>query len=367
MVADGSSTSHLSFMGEEVRITDYDGVGGVEDEERVLEWEAGLPNIDDLTPLSQSMISADLLSMFSITPEPYRSIVDVNRASQNTLSNLRGELEQQSMNKLDSLKSFADDKGDEMVLEGEETVDLTCEASDLLKLQRVGYDGYGGGAGEEIDSALLADDSSARASKRPRLVWTPQLHKRFVEVVAHLGLKNAVPKTIMQLMNVEGLSRENVASHLQKYRLYLKRMQIQGPSSSDHVFASSPVHRNLHESGGNGHHHAPGAIPMHYPPQMVPMSYPSPQMDPNSAGSGGGAYHHGFESQSYPYNMTMQQRDCKVRCPFIVCGLSKFKLYVMVNRILYIQYEALMPRKTLLMLSLFLMTLKTMKILSRTN
>ena len=56
-------------------------------------------------------------------------------------------------------------------------------------------------------------------------MWTPQLHKRFVDAVAHLGIKNAVPKTIMQLMSVDGLTRENVASHLQKYRLYLKRMQ----------------------------------------------------------------------------------------------------------------------------------------------
>lgn len=34
-----------------------------------------------------------------------------------------------------------------------------------------------------------------------------QLHKRFVDAVSHLGIKNAVPKTIMQLMNVEGLTR----------------------------------------------------------------------------------------------------------------------------------------------------------------
>jgi SHAQKYF class myb-like DNA-binding protein len=63
--------------------------------------------------------------------------------------------------------------------------------------------GGGGGAGDE----------SAQTLKRPRLVWTPQLHKRFVDVVAHLGIKNAMPKTIMQLMSVDGLTRENVASH----------------------------------------------------------------------------------------------------------------------------------------------------------
>ncbi|CAI5468485.1 unnamed protein product [Closterium sp. Yama58-4] len=71
-----------------------------------------------------------------------------------------------------------------------------------------------------------SSDGQPRTLKRPRLVWTPQLHKRFVDAVSHLGIKNAVPKTIMQLMNVEGLTRENVASHLQKYRLYLKRMQV---------------------------------------------------------------------------------------------------------------------------------------------
>ncbi|KAL9684086.1 hypothetical protein QQ045_021518 [Rhodiola kirilowii] len=93
-------------------------------------------------------------------------------------------------------------------------------------------------------------DEPARTLKRPRLVWTPQLHKRFVDAVAHLGIKNAVPKTIMQLMSVDGLTRENVASHLQKYRLYLKRMQGHSsngaglPSSdpdTDHLFATSPV------------------------------------------------------------------------------------------------------------------------------
>ena len=79
---------------------------------------------------------------------------------------------------------------------------------------------HGGGTG-----------SSSKQPKKPRLVWTPELHMRFMNAVNHLGIKNAVPKTILQLMNVEGMTRENVASHLQKYRLYLKRLAGIPPSA----------------------------------------------------------------------------------------------------------------------------------------
>ncbi|KAK9792669.1 hypothetical protein WJX73_004929 [Symbiochloris irregularis] len=74
-----------------------------------------------------------------------------------------------------------------------------------------------------VGSLDTGEENFARALKRPRLVWTTQLHARFVDAVNQLGLKNAVPKTIMQLMGVEGLTRENVASHLQKYRLQLRK------------------------------------------------------------------------------------------------------------------------------------------------
>ncbi|CAM6082801.1 unnamed protein product [Calypogeia fissa] len=57
--------------------------------------------------------------------------------------------------------------------------------------------------------------------KKTRLVWTTTLHKQFVDAVKHLGTANAVPKQILEKMNVKGISRENVASHLQKYRKYL--------------------------------------------------------------------------------------------------------------------------------------------------
>lgn len=52
----------------------------------------------------------------------------------------------------------------------------------------------------------------------------------------------AVPKKILELMMVEGLTRENVASHLQKYRLYLKRVQtVEGVTNHHtHHAASNP-------------------------------------------------------------------------------------------------------------------------------
>ncbi|XP_047981931.1 transcription factor PCL1-like [Salvia hispanica] len=214
-------------MGEEVKL----------DESTVSDWEAGLPSAADLTPLSQSLIPLELASAFRISLDPPRTAVDVARASRTTLSSLRSS----------NFNPPADD-------------------------------------GSDLKKPRPDEDAAAKTLKRPRLVWTPQLHKRFVDVVAHLGLKNAVPKTIMQLMNVEGLTRENVASHLQKYRLYVKRMQglsNEGPSPSDHLFASTPLPpQSLNESsshGPNGSHSSVGngssvgmPIPMP-PPQMMGM------------------------------------------------------------------------------------------------
>ncbi|KAL5973392.1 PHO85 cyclin-1 [Asimina triloba] len=161
----------------------------------VMEWGAGLPLPEDLIPLSQLLITPELAAAFSITIEPSRTALDVSCASRTTLSSLRSF---PIPHGLKLLPSFGDGDGS-----------TDC-----------------GGKGRKFDPAEEPDgDPFARTLKRPRLVWTPQLHKRFIDVVSHLGVKNAFPKTIMQLMNVEGLTRENVASHLQKYRLYLKRMK----------------------------------------------------------------------------------------------------------------------------------------------
>lgn len=87
---------------------------------------------------------------------------------------------------------------------------------------------------EEEDVDLDPDDPSA--TKKPRVVWSVELHQQFVNAVNQLGIDKAVPKRILELMNVHGLTRENVASHLQKYRLYLRR--ISGVAHESGSFSS---------------------------------------------------------------------------------------------------------------------------------
>ncbi|KAI0564048.1 Myb domain containing protein [Gracilaria domingensis] len=71
-------------------------------------------------------------------------------------------------------------------------------------------------------SDVHSNETEARA-KRTRLHWTPALHESFLAAVEKLGIDNAVPTSIIREMGVEGLSRENVASHLQKHRSSLKK------------------------------------------------------------------------------------------------------------------------------------------------
>ncbi|KAK9266521.1 hypothetical protein L1049_008387 [Liquidambar formosana] len=195
-------------------------------------WEEELPSPEELMPLSQTLITPDLAIAFDIrnpnSPQP----LPPSSAATTTVA-----------------------------------PSVAPPIAPSTQPNSAEFDNSG-----ELGSGA-AGDEPARTLKRPRLVWTPQLHKRFVDAVAHLGIKNAVPKTIMQLMSVDGLTRENVASHLQKYRLYLKRMQgISGGGgggggggglasadpATDHLFASSPVPPHfLHQGRTNSDHFLP--------------------------------------------------------------------------------------------------------------
>ncbi|GAB4843962.1 Transcription factor mybc1 [Ancistrocladus abbreviatus] len=231
-------------------------------------WEDELPSPEELMPLSQTLITPDLALAFDI-----RSPNNLS-SSNNNLHRHNQHLIQEQNQQTNNTSALPPPSAQPNLSE-----------FDSSSAELGGGCGGGGGGGEE----------PARTLKRPRLVWTPQLHKRFVDAVAHLGIKNAVPKTIMQLMSVDGLTRENVASHLQKYRLYLRRMQGlnnggaggaasaagggagSGDPATDHLFASSPVPPHfLHQTGGP---YMPMAAPVLHHQQMaaataLPMQQP---------------------------------------------------------------------------------------------
>ncbi|KAK8497344.1 hypothetical protein V6N12_064033 [Hibiscus sabdariffa] len=60
--------------------------------------------------------------------------------------------------------------------------------------------------------------------KNLKVEWTTELHKKFVQAVDQLGIDQAIPSRILELMKVEGLTRHNVASHLQKYRMHKRHI-----------------------------------------------------------------------------------------------------------------------------------------------
>lgn len=354
-------------------------------DDRVREWEEGLPSPGELAPLSQCLISPELASAFSITSDlpPYHTVSDVNRASHSTFATLRrtptialpvsdsagippggdksgvqrgdanggtgGEdqivsqhFQAQSRpsggfsSSAAMLGSYGfDGKGafsatkskappsypSERKIDGSPVPVAACvagtDSSDgVARNPRVEADPEP----EEAESGPVQEnsneDQAAQTLKRSRLVWTPELHKRFVEVVAHLGIKNAVPKTIMQLMNVDGLTRENVASHLQKYRLYLKRMQglsNEGPSATDQLFASTQLPPSLATSA----RFFPGIAgqmdefaPLPFPTPRVPICFGRPHVAGTvNAGPFGAMDPHTYSALARPPPQRFGPRD----------------------------------------------------------
>ncbi|KAL9660368.1 hypothetical protein QQ045_025181 [Rhodiola kirilowii] len=60
--------------------------------------------------------------------------------------------------------------------------------------------------------------------RKQRRCWSPELHRMFVDALKQLGGSEvATPKQIRDIMRVEGLTNDEVKSHLQKYRLHIRK------------------------------------------------------------------------------------------------------------------------------------------------
>ncbi|KAL4385244.1 hypothetical protein GQ457_15G008640 [Hibiscus cannabinus] len=122
-------------------------------------------------------------------------------------------------------------------------------------------------------SGIHSSFPSKANRKKFKVDWTPELHKKFVEAVDQLGIDQAIPSRILELMKVEGLTRHNVASHLQKYRMHRRHILPKEDDRRwphrDHVQRSCYPHKPIM------------AFPSHYSSHVVPVGQPYPMWGPS--------------------------------------------------------------------------------------
>ncbi|KAJ6714866.1 TRANSCRIPTION ACTIVATOR GLK1 [Salix viminalis] len=176
--------------------------------------------------------------------------------------------------------------------------------------------------------------------KKMKVDWTPELHKKFVQAVEKLGVDQAIPSRILEAMKVEGLTRHNVASHLQKYRMHRRhilpkeddrrwpqlREQVQRsyyphkpimaypPYHSNHALPPAPVYpvwgaAGSHAAGGHmwgppGYSPWPQTESCHWRPYqgMHAEAWGCPVMPPHGPYSSIPQYASGFQSASLVNN-----------------------------------------------------------------
>ncbi|KAK4784386.1 hypothetical protein SAY86_018754 [Trapa natans] len=79
--------------------------------------------------------------------------------------------------------------------------------------------------GRLITGSAHAAPSSPQKLRKQRRCWAPELHRQFVDALEKLGgSQAATPKQIRELMQVDGLTNDEVKSHLQKYRLHTQKL-----------------------------------------------------------------------------------------------------------------------------------------------
>ncbi|XP_010526733.1 PREDICTED: myb family transcription factor EFM-like [Tarenaya hassleriana] len=78
-----------------------------------------------------------------------------------------------------------------------------------------------------VDRHQPSKPSNQNQKKEQRRRWSPELHRKFIDALQRLGgSKVATPKQIRELMQVQGLTNDEVKSHLQKYRIHVRKHPI---------------------------------------------------------------------------------------------------------------------------------------------
>ncbi|KAI4383395.1 hypothetical protein MLD38_009237 [Melastoma candidum] len=113
--------------------------------------------------------------------------------------------------------------------------------ADQMKLQRKTH--------QQQPHQIVQSQLNQGMLKKQRRSWSPELHRRFLEALQKLGgAQVATPKQIREMMKVQGLTNDEVKSHLQKYRLNIRRV----PSPSVALNSSKAISGNWNTREGAG-------------------------------------------------------------------------------------------------------------------
>ncbi|KAF8077118.1 hypothetical protein N665_1061s0019 [Sinapis alba] len=178
----------------------------------------------------------------------------------------------------DSEKEEEGQTGELKVDEKGETGDMKREKKDSVKFQKKEDE-----TTKHNNKSSVIKNLSGNKSSRKKVDWTQELHKKFVQAVEQLGVDQAIPSRILELMKVDGLTRHNVASHLQKFRMH--RRNILPKDDHKHRWIQSREnHRQQIQRQYNGfqQQHRPvmaypvWGLPGVHPPGAVPPLWPPP-------------------------------------------------------------------------------------------
>ncbi|TYI21919.1 hypothetical protein ES332_A06G070900v1 [Gossypium tomentosum] len=117
--------------------------------------------------------------------------------------------------------------------------------------------------GKGSSNTIDGQTTTSQPDRKSRRCWSPDLHKRFVNALQMLGVHQvATPKQIRELMKVEGLTNDEVKSHLQ-FKTEL------------HKYATAVANTNSAALTLYGAHHPPLALhlPPHFCASPVPQEF----------------------------------------------------------------------------------------------
>ncbi|KAF3781333.1 Two-component response regulator [Nymphaea thermarum] len=128
----------------------------------------------------------------------------------------------------------------------------------------------------------------SQTQRKARRCWSPELHRRFVNSLQQLGGPQvATPKQIRELMKVDGLTNDEVKSHLQKYRLHTRR-----PNAGAQAPAGNQQSSQLMLLGGLW-------VPHEYSSSARGEDYQTAKRSPSHSGSPQGPLHFPARASNY--------------------------------------------------------------------